>query len=72
MNASEKTIRQYLARSAGNCNIVSLHTIRCFIGMVQTCEADVELFRRVGGDRLVEQMETEAEKNQWGPLQCTN
>lgn len=72
MNASEKKIRQYLARSAGNCNYVSLHTLNCFVGMIQTGEADFELFRKVGGDYLVEMMTTEAIKNQWGTLKCTS
>lgn len=65
MSEIEKTVRNYLARSAGNANIPSEHTIRCFIGMLQTGEADWELFQRVGGDYLVNRMKTMMEANGW-------
>ena len=70
MRASERKVRQYLTRSAGNCNHPSLHTIRCFVGMVQTGELTVKDFKRIGGEWLVDEMQRESERNQWGELKC--
>ena len=53
MSEIEQTIRRYLARSAGNCNEPTDYTIRCFIGMIEGGECDIQLFRKVGGDWLV-------------------
>lgn len=53
MSEGEAKMRKYLNASAGTANIVSDHTIRCFIGMIETGELDVECVRRVGGDYIV-------------------
>ena len=68
MNDTERTIRAYLTRSAGNCNHVSDHTLRCFVGMVQTGEASVEDFRRIAGDAVVGRMMELADVNNWGEV----
>lgn len=44
MSEVQKTIRQYVQRSAGNCNHLTDYTMRCFVGMVETGEATYEDF----------------------------
>ena len=56
MNDIEKTIRQYLTRSAGTANHPTDYTLSCFLGMIETGEADVALFRKIGGDWLVNEI----------------
>ncbi len=70
MTDAERTIRAYLTRSCGNAGHPSVHTLQCFVGMVQTGEADIETFRKVGGEWIVEQMATEAKERGWGAVQC--
>ena len=62
MSEIEKTIRQYLNSSAGNCNHVTDRTILCFIGMIETGEATLGLFRSIGGRWLSERIEEHAKK----------
>lgn len=52
MTEIQKTIAQYVLRSAGNCNHLTNHTLSCFVGMVETGEADIVDFRIVGGEAL--------------------
>ena len=58
-------IYRYLARSAGTANWPTDHTIRCFIGMIQTGEATVDDFHAVGGDFVVDQIIDMANDNGW-------
>ena len=56
MNDAEKTIRQYVQRSAGNCNYITDYTMTCFVGMIETGEAtwaDFEEVSRGLGDRVM-------------------
>lgn len=46
MNEAEKTIRQYVLRSAGNCNYITDYTMSCFVGMIETGEATATDFDR--------------------------
>ena len=41
----------------GDDQIVSANTLHCFVGMIETGEANIEDFRQVGGDSLVRQVE---------------
>jgi len=50
----QKTIAQYVLRSAGTCNHLSDRTVRCFIGMIEAGEATWDDFRVVGGQELVD------------------
>ena len=50
MTEIQKTISDYLRRSAGNGNHISDHTATCFLGMLQTGEATLADFRQVAGD----------------------
>lgn len=68
MTDAERTIRSYLARSAGNCNHVTDHTVQCFVGMVQTGEATLNDFRRIAGDSMVERMVRLAKERGWGEV----
>lgn len=52
MNEIQKTIAQYVLRSAGTCNHLTSHTLSCFVGMIETGEADIGDFRIVGGEAL--------------------
>lgn len=52
MTEIQKTIAQYVLRSAGNCNHLTKHTLLCFVGMIETGEADIVDFRTVGGEPL--------------------
>lgn len=52
MNDAERKIRQYLCRSAGSCNHISDHTLRCFVGMLETGEATAADFENAGGPSL--------------------
>ena len=52
MNDTERTIRKYLARSAGTCNHLSDHVMRKFVGMVEREEQTLDDFRRIGGHQL--------------------
>lgn len=54
MTEIQKTIAQYVLRSAGTCNHMTDHTVRCFIGMTETGEATWDDFRAVGGQKLVD------------------
>lgn len=69
MSEVQTKIRQYLARSAGNCNVPTDHTIRCFIGMIQTGEATIEDFDSVGGQYVVDRITETASENGW-ELRC--
>ena len=42
MSEIQATISRYLRASAGNCNFPTMHTIDCFIGMIQTGEATMK------------------------------
>lgn len=53
MTEIEQTIRRYLVASCGNCGVPTDRTIKCFVGMIETGEADIELFRRIGGEYIV-------------------
>ena len=56
MNDAEKTIRQYVQRSAGNCNHITDYTMSCFVGMLETGEAtraDFESVAKGLGDRVL-------------------
>lgn len=68
MNDAERTIRQYLQRSAGNCNHVTDFTMTCFVGMIETGEAKPEDFDRVskglGGRVLAFKAKLDSERNQ--------
>jgi hypothetical protein len=50
----QKTIAQYVLRSAGTCNHLSNHTVTCFVGMIETGDATWDDFRAVGGQELVD------------------
>lgn len=63
--ATRNKIYTYLARSAGTCNWPTGHTIRCFVGMIQTGEATIEDFHAVGGQWIVDQIMQAAEQNKW-------
>ena len=52
MTEIQKTIAQYVLRSAGTCNHLTKHTLLCFVGMIETGEADIVDFRVVGGEAL--------------------
>lgn len=65
MNEAQIKISQYLMRSAGNCNVPSDHTIRCFIGMIETGEATMDDMQKVGGDYLVNRINSMALENGW-------
>lgn len=52
MTEIQKTIAQYVLRSAGNCNHLTKHALLCFVGMIETGEADIVDFRVVGGEAL--------------------
>lgn len=57
MNEAERKIRQYVQRSAGNCNHITDHTMRCFVGMIETGEALPGDFNAVSptlGDRVLQ------------------
>lgn len=56
MTPGEKLIRSYLIRSAGTANQPTDHTIRCFLGMVETGEATWHDVRAAGGEWLVGQV----------------
>ena len=49
MTSGEKLIRSYLTRSAGCENRPSDHTLRCFLGMVESGEATWYDVRAAGG-----------------------
>ena len=53
MNKAQRKIMQYLNRSAGNCNHVSEHTLRCFLGMIETGEATIDDMKKCGGEYLL-------------------
>ncbi len=57
MNEAQKTIMRYLNRSAGNANIPTDHTIRCFVGMIQTGEALMADFESTGGNYVIRRMQ---------------
>jgi len=52
MSEIEKTIRMYLASSAGTCNHPTNSTLNDFVGMIETGEASLSLFESIGGDWL--------------------
>ena len=54
MSDMQKTIAQYVLRSAGIANHLSDHTVACFVGMIETGEATWDDFRAVGGQELVD------------------
>ena len=56
MTSGERLIRSYLTRSAGCENRPSDHTLRCFLGMVESGEATWYDVRKAGGDWLVRQV----------------
>lgn len=64
-SAIRHKIYNYLARSAGTCNWPTDHTIKCFIGMIQTGEATIDDFQAVGGQWIVDQIMQAAEQNKW-------
>lgn len=49
MNAIQQKIEDYLGSSSGD---VSVHTLRCFVGMIETEEAVLSDFNAVGGRML--------------------
>ena len=65
MSEIQKTISRYLRASAGTANHLSEHTLRCFVGMLETGEATKEDFRVAAGksaDWLVNEIETAKER----------
>ena len=62
MSEIEATIRRYLSCSAGNCNHPTDHTIRCFIGMIEGGECNLQLFRKIGGEWLVDRIQSYAKE----------
>lgn len=54
MNDTERTVRRYLARSAGNCNHLSDHVLRRFVNFVEREDFTLADFQRVGGRSLAE------------------
>ena len=56
MTTGEQLIRSYLTRSAGTCNHPTDHTLRCFLGMVESGEATWCDVRAAGGEWLVERV----------------
>lgn len=63
--AARQKIYQYLARSAGTCNLPTDHCLRCFVGMIQTGEAAVEDMEAVGGQWLVDELVRVCGENGW-------
>lgn len=53
MSDIQKTIRDYIDHTGSNGG----HTLRCFVGMIETGEATLEDFRAVGGDDLAASVE---------------
>ena len=49
MTEIQKTIAQYVLRSAGTCNHLTKHTLLCFVGMIETGEADIVDFGPING-----------------------
>ena len=56
MTEIEQTIRRYLAASCGNCGVPTDRTIRVFVGMIETGEADLEMLRRIAGDNVTKRI----------------
>jgi len=54
MSEMQKTIAQYVLRSAGTANHLSDYTVTRFVGMTETGEATWDDFRVVGGQELVD------------------
>lgn len=52
MSEIEKTIRLYLASSAGTSNYPTNRTLNDFVGMIETGEASLSLFTSIGGEWL--------------------
>lgn len=69
MTEIQKTIAQYVLRSAGNCNHLTKHTLLCFVGMIETGEADIVDFRIVGGEALAKMVADALVESQQGGQQ---
>jgi hypothetical protein len=63
----EQLIRSYLTRSAGTCNQPTNHTLRCFLGMVESGEATWHDLRSAGGQWLVDRVWEVKEKLEHTP-----
>jgi hypothetical protein len=59
MSEAEKEIRRHLAYSCGNGGYPTRHTLRCFVGMVETGEITFDDLRKIGGEWLEEQVREE-------------
>ena len=57
MTEIEKTISRYLRASAGTGNHPTDHTLRCFLGMIETGEATVDDFHKIGGMFIVNEIQ---------------
>lgn len=62
MTEAEAKITNYLRASAGTCNYPSDHTLRCFLGMIETGEVTVDDCQRIGGDFLVAEIKRIADQ----------
>lgn len=65
MSEIQATISRYLRASAGNCNFPTMHTIDCFIGMIQTGEATMDDMQTIGGEYLTKQLTERATEKGW-------
>ena len=65
MSEIQATISRYLRSSAGNCNFPTMHTIDCFIGMIQTGEATMNDMQTIGGEYLTNQLTERANSRGW-------
>ena len=68
MKEIHRTIRSYVQRSAGNCNQLTDHTLRCFVGMVETGEATIDDFETCfdGLGRIVSEAKAKLDKDRCG------
>jgi hypothetical protein len=63
MSYGERNLRDYLTHSAGNCNEPTDHSVLCFIEMIQNCEIDRDIVRKVGGQWLIDRIRNQAKRD---------